>query len=396
MRFLLSLFKSLYHRILPFLGSIYYRFPSRSIKVIGITGTKGKSTTLALLFHIFKEAGHRPALISSTSLWIGDNQERNMTGNSMPGRFFLQRFLRRAVSGGCDIALIEVTSQGVEQFRHRSIDWDDVAFLGIHPEHIEAHGSFEAYLAAKVSFFSYAAAHTTAHCFVYADDNHADAFVKAAGKNEVVFFSQTDGLKAVGVLEGVFNQINIACARSIALHEGVSNSIIEEAVKSFKGLEGRMQVVCESPVRGIVDYAHTPDSLRAVLSHLSGNTKGSLICVIGSAGGGRDAWKRPHLGAAASEYCDRIIITNEDPYDEDPLSIMKQVHEGVGEDHKKRGTVEIVEDRREAIEKAGSYASEGDCIVCTGKGSENSIHIAGGKIIPWSDADTLRRVCETI
>lgn len=394
MRKFVSFFLSLYHRLLPLLGALLYRFPSRHIRVIGVTGTKGKSTTLALLFHIFEHAGHRPALVSSTSVWMGKERQRNMTGNSMPGRFFLQRFLRKAVRGGCDIALIEVTSQGVAQFRHQWIDWNDVAFLGIHPEHIEAHGSFDAYLSAKVSFFSYAAAHTDATFFVYADDAHADVFVRAAGTHEVILFSQTDGCKAPLSLQGAFNQINIACARRIALHEGIDDVMIKEAVESFGGLEGRMQVVCEKPVRGVVDYAHTPDSLRAVLSHLSSHTQGSLICVLGSAGGGRDTWKRPHLGAIASEYCDRIIVTNEDPYDEDPRTIMEAVYEGIAERHKEAGTAEIIEEREAAIIQARSYAKEGDCIVCTGKGSETSIHGAGGKVIPWSDAEVLLRVCE--
>ncbi len=394
MRKFVSFFLSLYHRLLPLLGAILYRFPSHRIRVIGVTGTKGKSTTLALLFHIFEYAGHRPALVSSTSVWMGKERERNMTGNSMPGRFFLQRFLRKAIKKGCDIALVEVTSQGVAQFRHQWIDWNDVAFLGIHPEHIEAHGSFEAYMAAKVSFFSYAQAHTSATFFVRADDAHADSFVNAAGKHEVILFSQMDGLVAPPSLLGDFNQINIACARRIALHEGVEDVTIQEAVSSFKGLEGRMQVVCESPVRGVVDYAHTPDSLRAVLSHLASDTKGSLICVLGSAGGGRDKWKRPHLGAAASEYCDRIIVTNEDPYDEDPRAIMEAVYEGISNHHKEANTAEIIEEREAAIIKARLYAKEGDCIVCSGKGSENSIHVAGGKVIPWSDAEVLSRVCE--
>ena len=393
MRKLLSLLLSLYHRCLPLVGAVVYRFPSRHIRVIGVTGTKGKSTTLALLFHIFEHAGYTPALVSSTSVWIGKERERNTTGNSMPGRFFLQRFLRKAYDKGCDIALIEVTSQGVAQFRHYGIDWNDVAFLGIHPEHIEAHGSFEAYRKAKESFFSYAAAHTHATCFVYADDPHAASFVRAAGNLEVVFFSQSDGLRAPTSLDGAFNQINIACARRIASREGVDEETIKEAVLSFKGLEGRMQVVCEHPVKGVVDYAHTPDSLRAVLSHLASQTDGALICVLGSAGGGRDTWKRPHLGAVASEYCDRIIVTNEDPYDEDPRAIMEDIYKGISDKHKEANTAEIIEDREGAIVRARSYAKRGDCIVCSGKGSEQSIHSAGGKIIPWSDAEVLGRVC---
>lgn len=394
MKKLFSYAFSMYHLFLAYLGALIYRNPSKKIRVIGVTGTKGKSTTLALLYHLFMHTGKKAALVSSTSVWIGEKKRNNETGNSMPGRFFLQRFLAEAVEEGCEYACIEVTSQGVSQFRHRAINWRGAAFLGIHPEHIEAHGSFKNYLEAKRSFFTYASK-KDASFFVHADDEYADVFTRAAGDRPVFFFSEEDITSLPDSLEGEFNKINVACVDAIASFEGIEKEKRKRAISSFEGLAGRMQIVCEDPFYGVVDYAHTPQSLKAVLSHLS-KREGSLICVVGSAGGGRDRWKRPYLGNVAGVYCDTVIITNEDPYDEDPRVIMKEVYKGIDKKKREDGSVIQIEDRKEAIEYAVSKAQRGDCVVCTGKGSEDSIHIRGGKKIPWSDADVLKEVCERV
>ena len=149
MRFL----KSIYHFFLAWVGALLYGFPSRKIFVLGVTGTKGKSTTLELINAILQSSGKKTALISSIRFKIADDTTKNTSGMSMPGRFALQRFLRKAVRAGCQYALVEVTSQGILQHRHRFIDFDAALFTNLHPEHIEAHGSFENYRAAKVSFF---------------------------------------------------------------------------------------------------------------------------------------------------------------------------------------------------------------------------------------------------
>lgn len=386
---------SIYHYGFSLLGALWYGFPSRNIRVIGVTGTKGKSTTLALLAHIFASAGLPVALCSSTNIRIGDSIKKNLTGNSMPGRMFLQRFLRDAVRAGCQYAFIEVTSQGIVQHRHRFISWDSAVFLGIHPEHIESHGSFEKYLSAKQSFFTYAArAHTATPTafFSYGNDSHAQDFKKAADPHPVEFFFEAavfeNGVSVPKTLPGDFNRINISAAYSVAKHYGVPDGIIRSAIASFPGLVGRMTVVSENPIRAIVDYAHTPQSLEAVLKTViqeSPSSKSKLICLLGSCGGGRDVWKRPVLGGVAARYCSTIILTNEDPYDENPADILRDIRKGI-EKTGFTGKVLEIEDRKDAIKTGVSLAEKGDALVCTGKGSEAWIHVAHGRKIPWDES----------
>lgn len=395
----IKLLISLYHWKLGLLGALIYRFPSRKLIVVGVTGTKGKTTTLALLSDILERAGHKTALISSTTLKIGDKLEKNRTGNSMPGRFFLQKFLSEAVIAGCDIALIEVTSQGVVQHRHKFIFWDRAVFLNIHPEHIESHGSFENYLKAKLSFFEYVNRHRDLkepQFFVWQEDDRSADFLKTVGNLPVIKFMANDAdlikAKIPKTLAPNFMKPNISAAIAVARSLNVPTEYIKEAIENFSGVEGRMDVVIKKPFTAIVDYAHTPDSLESVYKYLTENKNksGKLICVLGSAGGGRDKWKRPAMGKIAAQYCDKIVLTDEDPYEENPVSIIKDVEDGFLQAPGRKLKVEGKEywkivDRKEAIKKAISLAKAGDIVICTGKGSEESIHIASGQKIPWSE-----------
>lgn len=369
-----------------------FLFPSRHLKVIGVTGTKGKSTTLALLAHILRKAGKSVALLSSVDMVIGSVHKKNLTGNTMPGRLFIQRFLSRARRAGCEYALIEVTSQGVIQHRHRFIDWKNVGFLDIHPEHIESHGSFDRYLAAKVKFFSYVATHARdPHFFVHDADEHADAFLAVIGSCPVRLFNinDVDRSRVPVSLEGEFNLINISAALALAGQEGISGDQALEALADFPGLAGRMEYVQKEPFAVVVDYAHTPDSLEAVYKHLQPSAR-RFICVLGSMGGDRDKWKRPRFGEIASAYCDEIILTNEDPVDESPEKIIDDIARGVGE--KKVVHAYKIVDRKEAIAKALSLAQAGDVVAITGKGSEEYIRIKGGRRIYWSDVGVVKEL----
>jgi UDP-N-acetylmuramoyl-L-alanyl-D-glutamate--2,6-diaminopimelate ligase len=387
--------RSIYHYALSLAGAVLYGFPSRRLHVIGITGTKGKSTTLGILAHILEKSGRKVALISSVSYKIGDKESKNKTGNSMPGRFFLQKFLHDAAKAGCTHALIEVTSQGVVQHRHRFIAWDRGAFLGIHPEHIESHGSFEKYRKAKTLFFSYMAKHPYGkhpEAYIYKEDEHAEYFVRAAQGMGTKYFTKADGACAglPASLEGEFNKINIAAALAIAADEGIAREDACKALADFAGVQGRMDIVQEKPFLAVVDYAHTPESLEAIYAHMQGKRAqgGRLICVLGSAGGGRDIWKRPAMGKVAERYCDAIVLTDEDPYDEDPAAIISQLQEGMSEEGKRKAVIEL--DRRAALRKAVEMAAHGDVVLCTGKGSERWIHEKGGRKVPWSERDILK------
>lgn len=387
--------KRTYHFLLAYVGAALYRHPSRRLFVIGVTGTKGKSTVLEILAAGLEAAGEKVALSSSVRMKIGALSKVNQSGNTMPGRFFLQSFMRRAVEADCRFALIEVTSEGVRQYRDRFIDFDIAAFTNLHPEHIESHGSFESYREAKLSFFRNVRNFSKKHpkwFFINGEDPNSKFFMEASGGQAVSYFKKDIADYELSPnLIGDFNRENVAAAEQILKVVGITELVRRRAFKTFAGVPGRMEFVRHEPFAVIVDYAHTPESLRTVYSTLKKELKPqNLICVLGSAGGGRDKWKRPKFGEIASEYCSRIILTNEDPFDEDPMEILNEIEQGIVAD-KKDVSTKILE-RRDAIRTAIVGAKKGDAVIMTGKGSETYIRIANGKRIPWSD----RKVTEEV
>ncbi|MDO8559031.1 MAG: cyanophycin synthetase, partial [bacterium] len=182
-------------------------------------------------------------------------------------------------------------------------------------------------------------------------------------------------------LKGEFNLYNAAAAVSVGLSHGISLEICKKAVEMMESVPGRMELVVKEPFRVFVDYAHNPDALEKIYQAIDGRK----ICVLGSAGGGRDKWKRPELGRIASKYCEEIILTNEDPYDENPQSILDQIEGGFSQIQNPKSKIQKVLDRKGAIKKALSLAKPDDAVIITGKGSEPWMCVAGGKKIPWSD-----------
>ncbi|MCX6788351.1 MAG: UDP-N-acetylmuramyl-tripeptide synthetase [Candidatus Jorgensenbacteria bacterium] len=408
---------SIYHLAFAFIGNIIYGFPSHKIYVVGVTGTKGKSTTVEIMSSIFEGAGKKTSVMSSVTRKIGDKVERNMTGNTMPGRFAIQKFLRDAVKAGCEYAFIEITSQGVIQHRHEFIDWDSAVFLNLAPEHIESHGSFEKYRDAKVSFFKYVARSPKKKrtFFVNEKDESSPYFEDAVRHNfanTIIRFSGERFLRDELAerhdlrdeknrrmfgdwLLAEFNLENAAAAYALATERGISWEVIEKALINFKGVPGRLELVQKKPFVVVIDYAHTPDSLNKLYVTLKRDylePGGRMICVLGSAGGGRDKWKRPEMGKIAAEFASFIILTNEDPYEEEPEDIMNDVRIGVIENHFSPAKLFEIVDRREAIRKALSLAESNDVVVMTGKGSETSINGKGGSKIPWGE----RSVCDEL
>jgi len=424
----LRIIRHFYHFLLAWLASAFYGAPSKKIAVVGVTGTKGKSTVLEMLDSILTAAHRRTALLSSVRLKIGSRSGKNFYANTMPGRGAIQKFLKEAVAENCEIALIEVTSEGVKQSRHRFIHWDGAVFLNLHPEHIEAHGGFEKYREAKLDFFRALSRSAKPRKFfvVNADDQNAPYFEEAARgvAGGEVFLCRRPAASLVKKLKeqnpdwllADFNIENVAVAAKTAGALGAKEKEILVGLENFRGLRGRMDFVQKKPFAVVVDYAHTPDSLRAVYEILrrqaSAHSTGSgltvrgvkpskakghkLICVLGSAGGGRDKWKRPELGRIASHYCDRIILTDEDPYDENPMKILEEIKSGIPDDEGPLSKVEVVLDRKEAIRRAILSAQEGDVVAVTGKGSEEWIHVASGRKIPWDDRGVVEEILSKI
>jgi UDP-N-acetylmuramoyl-L-alanyl-D-glutamate--2,6-diaminopimelate ligase len=410
-----------YHFVWAWAAAKIHRHPSRKIFVIGVTGTKGKTTTLELINAILEKAGKRTALLSSLRMKVGEESMKNKTGNSMPGHGFIQKFLREAREKRCAYALVEVTSQGVSLHRHRFIEWNMGVITNIAPEHIDWHGSYENYRRAKLDFLKNVLAEG-GKVFLNRDDKEYGFFAEALGGGELsegehegrhlgetIPYSREDrwfkdniakarlaqSLHDEGApkfLLSKFNEENIAVAVAVAKDLGISDRIIEEAITNFEGVPGRMEFVRKGDYTAIIDYAHTPESLEAAYSAARPIPTPyfpvpRLICVLSAAGGGRDKWKRPAMGKIADQYCDEIIITNEDSYDEDPLRIMVEIETGVKEGGSDRQNIYKTPDRRAAIQYAVGLMREGDVVIGTGKGSEESIHVARGQAVPWSERE---------
>jgi UDP-N-acetylmuramoyl-L-alanyl-D-glutamate--2,6-diaminopimelate ligase len=413
-----------YHWKLAFLGALVFCFPSRKIKVIGVTGTKGKSTVVVLAGKILKEK-HKTGWISSLTINDGKKEVMNPYHMTMPGRFFIQKTLRQMVKNGCEYTLVEVTSEGIKQHRHRFIKWAGAVFTNLAPEHIEAHGGFEKYRQAKEKLFAAAAKNKESFGVYNLDDENVGEFLKYDIKEKYGYGRQEqntkhalqtkdnlqitniqleadnsqfeiNGVKFRTNLLGEFNVYNAACAAAIGRARGVALEKAAEALGKIKSIPGRLEVIDEGQnFSVIVDLAHTPDSFEKVFvlfrdllarrsSASEGGAHNKIISVFGSAGGGRDKWKRPELGKIASKYSDQIFITNEDPYDEDALSIANDILAGCD-----KGKADIILDRRQAIARALSLARAGDTVLILGKGTEQTL-VVGNNKIKWDDREVTR------
>lgn len=397
---LFSIAQPTYHYLMAFWGAVRYGFPSRKIYVVGVTGTKGKTSTTELVTAILEEAGFRVALANTNQFKLGDKVEKNLTKRSMLGRTRLQQFIRKAVNAGCDYAVIEMTSEGAKQSRHKFLDLDALIFTNLSPEHIDSHGSYEKYVDAKLSLArALESGNKKKHAIIVnKDDEMAEKFlsVDVGGKytygiDDARPFSTTTnssellwrGTTIRLQIPGEFNILNALGAATFALSRGVKVYTIKNALEKFSLIRGRMeQINMGQNFSVIVDYAHTADSLDRAYSVYDGVKK---ICIIGGTGGGRDISKRKVMGEVADKHCEHIILTTEDPYDEDPKDIANDVVEGI-----KNHTYEFILDRREAIAKAFSMAKKDSVVFMTGKGAGPYIMGPNGLRTQWDDATVSR------
>lgn len=396
----------IYHYSLALLSAIFYAFPSRKIKVIGVTGTKGKSTTTEIVNALLEEAGYKTAISNTVRYKIADDSTDNKFKMSMPGRFFVQRLIHRAVKAKCDFVVLEMTSQGSMQYRHKFIHLDALIFTNLSPEHIESHGSYEKYVEAKVKIACEMTKSKKENRTIIAnaDDKEASKFLEC-GVDKKVTYSIKDAepytIKSEGIdftfsqrsihspLSGLFNLYNLLASITCARNFGVSDEIMVRAIEKFSGVRGRVErIKGGQDFTVIVDYAHTTDSLEKLYQIFEGSKN---ICVLGGTGGGRDIWKRKEMGRIADAYCDEIILTNEDPYDENPDKIVEDIRQGVINQ-----TPKIIMDRREAIAYALKSAKTGDSVLITGKGTDPYIMGANDSRIPWSDAEVAREEIEKL
>lgn len=406
---LLEHIRPYYHYALAYLGSVLYKHPSDELMVIAVTGTKGKSTVVELLTKILEADGKKVASLSTIQFKIGGDVEPNRYKMTTPGRFFVQHFLRQAVDAGCTHAVIELTSEGAKQFRHKFINLDALIFTNLTPEHIEAHGSFENYKKAKLQIAQAVAdsAKQPRYLVVNMDDEHAQDFLNFPVEEKLPYslsdlklytlhkdgvgliFRNGDEEVTIRVpLVGLFNVYNTLATITMAQALGVKLSTIEQALRSVSSIKGRVEHIhppegAQKRVTGVVDYAHTPDSLEKLYQAFKDAPK---VCVLGNTGGGRDTWKRPEMAAIAEKYCDHIILTNEDPYDEDPRKIVEEMERGVTDKNK----VEIIMDRRLAIATAIEQAVDNGYVIVSGKGTDPFIMGPHNSKEPWSDATVVK------
>jgi len=434
-KFIPKPFLATYHWSLAKLSAAWYGWPSKDLIVIGVTGTNGKTTVVNLVARILEAAGEKVGLTSTVNFQIAGKEIVNATKMTMPGRFFLQKMLRKMVVAGCRYAVIETSSQGIEQYRHLGIEYDVAVFTNLTPEHIEAHGGFENYKNAKLKLFRSLMDHKRKQIplrgsvkkisVVNLESEHAWDFLEARTDKKFGYFTKADeeGMKEVSwpmapikaldvdcgpegssfkvrdvefklQLPGRYNVMNALAAICVALSQGIKLETAATALAKIEHIHGRFERIDEGQdFSVIVDYAPEPESLRQLYGVLKDLPHARILHVLGSAGGGRDIARRPVLGDIAGKHADIVIVTNEDPYDDDPRKIIDQVANGAREAGKKDDeTLFRIDERRDALRKAIETAQKGDIVLLTGKGAEQAIVGRGGRKTPWDDRKEARKL----
>ncbi len=351
----------------------FFGRPSDTLEVAAVTGTNGKTTTAFLLHAILEAAGRRPALLTNIRRVVGG--EERPTGLNTPEAIDLQRLLRGMLDAGDRSCAMEATSIGSAQGRLAGTRFRVLVFTNLTQDHLDFHGSMDSYFAAKRTLFDQAD---------IAVVNVGDEWGRrlTAELPGAIGFSGEDDLGVELRLRGRFNRENAAGAVAAARALGIERDAIQRGIESVAGVPGRFESVeAGQPFSVIVDYAHTPDSLDNVLRAARELGPGRLTVVFG-AGGDRDREKRPLMGEVAAARADRAIVTTDNPRSEDPQAIADEVA---------AGRLEIVVDRRAAIEQALADAHDGDVVVIAGKGADTHMEI-GGRLIPFDDRAVAREV----
>jgi UDP-N-acetylmuramoyl-L-alanyl-D-glutamate--2,6-diaminopimelate ligase len=390
-----------YHYVLARFAEVLYGSPSEKMIVIGVTGTNGKSSTVNFIAQLLTELGETVGYTSTAGFSIAGKEIENKMKMTMPGRFYLQHILREMLAARCGYVIVETSSQGLDQFRHLGINYDVAVFTNLTPEHIEAHGGFENYKKAKGKLF----AHLTHRkkktiagkvidktIVVNGDDEHSNYFSSFHADRHIAFHEGDIASGELTNLKARFERLNAHAAIATVTALGFPKEKVLEAAQKLHPVAGRFEQIEEGqPFLVVVDYAYEPFALKALYEAVEGMGYHSLIGVHGSAGGGRDVARRPIIGKLAGEHEKTVIVTNEDPYDEDPRGIIEQVGAGA----KAAGKVEgvdllLIDDRGEAIGKAMMLAKPGDAVLITGKGSEPVMAVKNGKKVPWDDRESAR------
>ncbi len=401
--------KNFAHLGLAITANLCYFFPSRSMKVIGVTGTDGKTTTASLIYKILTDSGKKVALLTTVSAIINEKSYDTGFHVTTPNPFMLQKILSQAKKSGVEYFILETTSHGLDQNRVWGIKYAVSVITNIADEHLDYHKTYEKYLEAKAKIID------MSNTIVLNKDDRS--FSRLSNRsNKITYGMHKDAdinphkypLKSS--LPGEFNLYNSLAALGVCMQLGIDYANAKKAIESYKAPIGRQDIIQKTPFTIMVDFAHTPHSFHALLSSLRKEYSGKIIHVFGSAGE-RDQGKRAEMGKISSQFTDVIILTSEDPRSEKVENIIDQIATGISnnftvkdsdtrqaegkqvqsKNSKDNKYVYKIPDRREAIKLALSVAEKGDIVVVTGKGHEQSMNLGNGEI-PWSDYEVINSI----
>ncbi len=396
------------------LVSARYGNPARDLRVIAITGTNGKTTTANYINEILKEAGLVTAMFTTAVIEVAGERHLNDLNATVGSTARMQRFFRDAKRAKVDYVVLEITSHALHQHKLATVPIEVAVMTNLTQDHLDYHKTMEGYAAAKAKLFNgeprFIVLNRDDEWFDYFDQFQAGSqkitygihvesearidhvkLYRKGSEARVVIDHQTK-LELATALPGKFNVYNMTAAAATAYILGVKRSDIVEGVANLEGVPGRYERVVEGKDYDVVvDYAHTPDALEKLLDAAKSTTKNRVILVFGACGD-RDKTKRPIMGEIAAKMADRIILTDEESYNEDPEAIRRMIYEGI-ENATGTGKTTEIADRREAIERALSIATKGDTILITGMGHEQ-FRIVNGERLPWNDGDVVRELLD--
>ncbi len=391
-------------------ADLWFGEPARALETIGVTGTNGKTTVAWLVTQLLIAAGRRPGLLGTVWQRIGDETTDNLSRATTPEALELQGLLAAMVTAGNDTAVIESSSHGLAQGRTRNCRYRSGIVTNLTHEHLEFHGTFEAYRAAKAllveeavlailnrddpsyDFFRERARDRVVSFGVHAEADVRGTLVAERPSGSTVSVRTAGGSGQLEIpLVGAFNVENALAAFAWAIGWGIDPDLAAASLASVRSVAGRMEPIDEGqPFGVVVDYAHSPDALEKVLRVLRPLTSGRLAVVLGSAGE-RDTTKRGVMGRIATELADRVYVTDEDPRGEDPDALNAQIAAGAHAAGARDGEdLWVINDRRSAIAAAVAAAGQGDTLLLAGKGHEHSIVYADGPV-PWDEAEVARQ-----
>lgn len=383
--------------------SAWFGHPERKIKMIGVTGTNGKTTTTNIIKHILMQNGYKTGLIGTIQNEIGD--EVLHTDNTTPFAFDFMSLIDKMVKSGCEYVAMEVSSFGLVQNRIGSSYFDVALFTNLTQDHLDYHKDMEDYYQAKKILFGVC---DTAICNV--DDSYGKRLFDEIDcnkysmsiKSETDFYADNINIRANGSefdlvynrqihhvetnMTGLFNISNVLGAIAVCIAEGIPVDKIISSVKNYAGVKGRCEIIpTGKDFTVICDYAHTPDAIENVLRTLKPYAENRLICLFGC-GGNRDSAKRPKMAVASLKYADKIIVTSDNPRDENPDEIIQEIITGFKDS---KVSYDVVTDRREAIYHALKIAGKGDIIVLAGKGHEDYQILENNKHIHFDEREVV-------